>query len=424
MNNVITKLTIKLSDILNVMLDMNNAYSKLKGTPNDGVSEFDLEIMAWNILNSNTLRDKGIAASVDLSAFTHEAVMEALAGEYDETGKNRFILDNRLFDEETGSVFFSGEKMEPIVRFYNNEPERGVHLVSVGVYGMKDVCGEIYAFSKYGRLGNVVSIPFANWFTDYAYAIDKYEKENCAGISTIYSAFSFAKTAEIMLSGQTGYDIRFQIPPYGEKGWRRYTDYRFEPEILNPAKSAYPRQYSGIGASISNNRDRFFVYSISHFDRDMREFKELDSERIANMDDALKPLYELCMSKSNLPHDNRNLYAIMPLVLQLQEKKERDYGRSWNCGGDPTLGHMTACSEILKKSERIKNLIIANAGKGFKNVAGDWHSNNEPFADTLLDLAVYCLLYRGWLAEQNPRGYAEYCENVGVTEHIAHFPIN
>ena len=98
--------------------------------------------------------------------------------------------------------------------------------------------------------------------------------------------------------------------------------------------------------------------------------------------------------ESTLSQDQKNLKKVIPLILKLQDQKSKLYGRSY-C----RHGELSIFFNLERKWDRLANMMEGAMKSGVVHTSG---TPDEPFIDTVVDLASYALLWAGYIAETHP----------------------
>ena len=92
------------------------------------------------------------------------------------------------------------------------------------------------------------------------------------------------------------------------------------------------------------------------------------------------------------------------LMIELQDHKGKTYGNTWCKHGEA----ISIFGNTSRKYDRIEN-IIKNFVDGKPLPPPD---SDESVAETVADLAVYCILWMTWIAENRPLEYQSWKEKI------------
>lgn len=109
---------------------------------------------------------------------------------------------------------------------------------------------------------------------------------------------------------------------------------------------------------------------------------------------------------SQKDQDFREVCEFMGL---LQEYKGRRYGSAWCKHGEVR----SILSNVDRKYERVSNILNDWVCDGKPIPAFD---SEESIAETVGDLAVYCILWMTWIKVNRPEEYQHWCERI-MREH-------
>ena len=105
--------------------------------------------------------------------------------------------------------------------------------------------------------------------------------------------------------------------------------------------------------------------------------------------------------------DTKNLKEIIPSIIQLQDDKSKLYGRSW-C----KYGEVSAFFNLARKYDRLENIMKKALNEGTAILHSKESSTaNETFLDTVVDTAVYSLLWVGYIKENYPEEWKIFLKN-------------
>ena len=113
-----------------------------------------------------------------------------------------------------------------------------------------------------------------------------------------------------------------------------------------------------------------------------------------------------------IQHDNMNILEILPYLLELQNTKESQYGRSWCTHED-----MSAFFNLERKWDRIFNIMTKAMTNGVNGILkNDFESGTptETFIDTIVDLGLYSLMWVGLIRELRPEQFENFLKNNGL----------
>lgn len=96
--------------------------------------------------------------------------------------------------------------------------------------------------------------------------------------------------------------------------------------------------------------------------------------------------------------DTINLNHVIPYLVELQKQKGAMYGRSYCKHGD-----LSIFFNLERKWDRISNMVDKAIASGNLNLLdSEVTTATESFADTVIDLANYSLLWVGYIYEKHP----------------------
>lgn len=127
--------------------------------------------------------------------------------------------------------------------------------------------------------------------------------------------------------------------------------------------------------------------------------EEKKAEILAGFEDYLNSQEDFCV-------DNLNIMEILPKLLKLQNQKGLIYGRSWCKHSD-----MSAFFNLERKWDRIYNIMVTAMKDGMDTLHGEQSSTSTPtetFVDTITDLALYSLMWVGYIRECNPDEFEKF----------------
>lgn len=104
--------------------------------------------------------------------------------------------------------------------------------------------------------------------------------------------------------------------------------------------------------------------------------------------------------------DNKNVLAVVPKVLKLQNDKERVYGSSYK-----KYGNTSIFFNLGRKTDRIENIMSRVFKDGEAVLSSEESgSSTETFTDTVVDIASYALLWATYLRETQPKQFQRFLE--------------
>ncbi len=89
--------------------------------------------------------------------------------------------------------------------------------------------------------------------------------------------------------------------------------------------------------------------------------------------------------------EKEKFYDVIDGLYQTYEKKNLDYGDSFRLGLEE-FGSISYVTRVYDKMLRMKQL-----------VRNDANVTDESFADTVADMANYCIMYLMWQARSAPK---------------------
>jgi hypothetical protein len=110
-----------------------------------------------------------------------------------------------------------------------------------------------------------------------------------------------------------------------------------------------------------------------------------------------------------IQHDNKNLLNVLPYLLELQNTKETQYGRSWCKHED-----VSAFFNVERKWDRIFNIMSKALVSGtdvILNSEDESGTPTETFIDTVVDLGLYSLMWVGLIREIRPHQFENFLKN-------------
>ena len=112
-----------------------------------------------------------------------------------------------------------------------------------------------------------------------------------------------------------------------------------------------------------------------------------------------------------MTQDTENLLEIIPALLRLQNDKGHQYGRSYCKMGDTSIYF-----NVARKYDRIENIIRRALDNGVEKTlhGGDSSTATETFLDTVSDLAVYSLMWAGYIRETHPDEWKRFLASNGL----------
>jgi hypothetical protein len=119
----------------------------------------------------------------------------------------------------------------------------------------------------------------------------------------------------------------------------------------------------------------------------------------------VKAFTDYVNSQESFCVDNANVMEIMPYLYKLQNEKGKAYGRSWCKHSD-----MSAFFNLERKWDRIQNIMERAMTEGVDNVIHSDKSatSTETFVDTVVDLALYALMWAGYIRETHPEEWEKF----------------
>ena len=121
-------------------------------------------------------------------------------------------------------------------------------------------------------------------------------------------------------------------------------------------------------------------------------------------DKVIKSFEEYLDNQDDLCVDNVNVLEVLPELLSLQNDKGVIYGRSWCKHGD-----LSAYFNLERKWDRIYNIMDKAMKNGIDTLFSDDSSTpTETFVDTIADLALYSLMWVGYIKETHPEEFEKF----------------
>lgn len=113
----------------------------------------------------------------------------------------------------------------------------------------------------------------------------------------------------------------------------------------------------------------------------------------------------------DLTQDAENVLEIIPSLVELQNDKGHQYGRSYCKMGDTSIYF-----NVARKYDRIENIIKRALENGVEKTlhGGDSSTATETFLDTVSDLAVYSLMWAGYIKETHPDEWESFKKSNGL----------
>lgn len=112
---------------------------------------------------------------------------------------------------------------------------------------------------------------------------------------------------------------------------------------------------------------------------------------------------------SNKSIDTQNLLDTLPSLIKLQQDKSKLYGRSY-CN----YGNLGIFFNLARKWDRVENIMQSVMKNGednlFHNIKGN-STATETFLDTVSDLAVYSMLWVGYIKENYPEQWEQFLKS-------------
>ncbi len=93
-----------------------------------------------------------------------------------------------------------------------------------------------------------------------------------------------------------------------------------------------------------------------------------------------------------------NMAALCTVLQSLEYQKTLTYKDSWKKRGEL----VSIFGNLARKWDRLEDMLLNNSAP----------QKSETKIDTVADLAVYCIKYLGWLAEQDPDGFRRWVQSV------------
>ena len=113
-----------------------------------------------------------------------------------------------------------------------------------------------------------------------------------------------------------------------------------------------------------------------------------------------------------MSQDTENLKEIFPKIIQLQDDKGQLYGRSW-C----KYGEVSAFFNLARKYDRLENIMQKALKYGTQILhSKESQTANETFLDTVVDTAVYSLLWVGYIKENYPEEWKKFLKDNNLEE--------
>lgn len=125
-------------------------------------------------------------------------------------------------------------------------------------------------------------------------------------------------------------------------------------------------------------------------------------------EELIKQYTEL-IEDEDLCIDSRNVLEIIPSLVKLQNSKGHQYGRSY-C----KFGEMSIFFNLSRKYDRVENIMKRAMENGVESTlhgdSSDSSTAAETWNDTINDMAVYSLMWAGWLRENYPEEWQKFID--------------
>ncbi len=121
-------------------------------------------------------------------------------------------------------------------------------------------------------------------------------------------------------------------------------------------------------------------------------------------EELLKGFSEYLDNQAVLCTDNVYLMEILPKLLKLQNDKGLIYGRSF-C----RHGEISIFMNLDRKYDRISNIMSKAMTQGTDTLHSEQSATpTETFLDTIVDLAIYSLMWTGYIRDLYPDEYKKF----------------
>ncbi len=128
-------------------------------------------------------------------------------------------------------------------------------------------------------------------------------------------------------------------------------------------------------------------------------------------EDLVRLFSEYIHNQKSLCQDNVNIMEILPPILKLQNDKGLVYGRSYM-----KYGEVSIFMNVSRKFDRIENIMSKAMKDGTSSLHSDKSSTpTETFLDTIIDMAVYCLMWAGYVKDNHPEEFQKFLVSNNLT---------